>query len=195
MQQTKLPMDVFDRVFAHYMQQTFGAAWRTQCHQTSKIAAYALRIVYTGCEARAQRVELVAMMEGAQACVHIGAVDDSTVIEGKVPMHFAVVINNGIYDPTFSQLALCKTPLDLPPEPYFFADRCLDFIQPNEEGIYWMGTRRPSGLLGIGYKLVDAPLAPHIAADLMPEEVARRHGGCVASRYKLSTEPCQFPQP
>lgn len=195
MLQPKFPMDVFDAVLAHYMLQTFGAAWRTQCHQTSKIAAHALRIVHPSGHARAQRMELVAMMEGARACVHIGAADDTSIMEGKVPMHFAVVVNNGIYDPTFSQLSLCKTPLDLPPEPYFFVDRCLDFIQPNEEGIYWMGKRRPSGLLGIGYKLLDAPLAPPVVAELMPEEVARRHGQSVAARYRLTTEPCQFPQP
>ena len=180
-------VDAFDTALAHYMAQEFGKDWRTQCHQSAKIAAYALRALHPDFHIEARRMELAAMMQGAGSYVHLGDANDPPMAEGKVPMHYAVVVGTGIYDPTFWQLSRCATPLDLPEVPYFYVDRCLE-ITPDDSGFRWVGLRRPTGLLGVGYKLQDIPLPGPILAKLMTEELAHQHGARVAARYKTTTK-------
>lgn len=184
-------IEAFDNALSGHMQQSFGPAWRSMCHQSAKVAARALKLLYPALHVEMKRVELLAMMEGAGGFVHIGWADDPERIEGKIPAHFATTVGTGLYDPTFHQLRNSKTPLDLPPQPYFYAERFLADAPTDRHGIQWVALPRSTGMLRVGYK-VHPMLEPLIPMEgMMSDSTAQVHAAAVAARLQRhhSTPP------
>lgn len=177
-------IEAFDYALDAHMLPAFGPAWRSMCHQSAKVAAKALKLLYPALPVELKRVELLALMEGAGGFVHIGWADDPERIEGKIPAHFATTIGTGLYDPTFHQLRGSKTPLDLPPQPYFYAERFLVDAPTDRQGIQWVGLPRSTGLLRVGYKMhpMLEPLVP--MEGVMSDSAAQAHATAVAARYQ-----------
>lgn len=186
---------VFDQALDRYMSsrgEFQGDQWRHACHQSAKIAAAALNLIWPACRARVQRVQLLAYMAGAGAFVHIGWPDDPSAIEGKYPMHWAVCLGADLYDPTFWQLTKAKTPLDLPPEPFCYvpqlAKRMADPEAREEDGVVWMSSSGARGLR-IGYGLVEREIPAVEARLLMGDADARRHASEVVQMYRQIRHP------
>lgn len=193
-------MTKFDSSLAQYMAITFDGAtvdtwpmlnhWRTKCHLSAKVAANALRILFPQEKAALLRVEMKAKMAGDPRFVHTGWVDDPNRFAGKYPMHWAVRVGRGLYDPTFWQLCMTRTPLELPDEPFFFAPQFFDFASDpafvGEDGFLWAQMQRPgsSAVLRVAYMVQPRPLPPEEQALLMSDSQARRHGENVAALFR-----------
>lgn len=177
-------MEAFDNALDGHMRQFFGPGWRTMCHQSAKVSATALQILYPTLNIGMKRVELIALMEGAGSFVHIGWAEDPERIEGKYPVHFATAVGNGLYDPTFHQLKDAKTRLDLPPHSFFYAEHFLSNAPLDRDGIRWVGLPRTTGMLRVGYK-VHVTLQPPVEMEgMMSESTARMHAEAVVSRLQ-----------
>lgn len=177
-------MAIFDAVLASHMHAAFGPAWRSMCHQSAKVSTVALRHLYPGASVELKQVELVALMAGAARFVHIGWAEDPNRIDGKIPAHFAAVIGTGLYDPTFSQLRNVKTPLALPPEPFFYADRFFLDAPLDTDGFRWAAWEAGSGRLRIGYKIHPELHGAVPAGMLMTDEEAEAHAAAVVRQMQ-----------
>jgi hypothetical protein len=188
MSTAEIDIALFDRALDQHLRAEFGPTWRTMCHQSAKIAAKALRLLSPAMPAQLARVELAGYMaaEGAETqrrMVHIGWKDDpSPVREGEVRAHFAVVIEDGVYDPTFEQLGTRATPLDIP-APYFFSESMLS-APLGFEDFHWVTATRPTCRLCIGYKLQPAPISSASRQQLMSDAEAKPHARRVAGIYR-----------
>lgn len=171
----------FDRALDGYMSNEIGAAWRGMCHQSAKVSAIALRQLYSHLPVELKRVELVALMEGAGRFVHIGWADDPAQIPGKIPAHFAVSVGSALYDPTFHQLRSVKTPLELPDEPYFYAERFLVAAPMDPDGFRWVGLSRSKGTLRVGYKVHGNEHLNLPRQALMSDSQAHAHAAAVVA--------------
>jgi hypothetical protein len=178
-------IEQFDKVFEQYMFDFAGIKWRTMCHQSAKIAAKSLQLLLPNIKIEMKRVELVAWMEGGKSFVHIGWLQDENIIEGKMPAHFAVIVGNSLYDPTFYQLRLCKTPLDLPEENYFYYPDYFK-LPKDENGFRWVHDKRPSGMLHVAYMLQPAPLnlSEEDKKGLLSDNLAKKHANKIADICK-----------
>jgi hypothetical protein len=176
-------IEKFDKLFEQYMFDFAGPNWRTMCHQSAKIASKSLQLLFPQIKIKMRRVEVIAWMEGGKSFVHLGWLEDPEKIEGKMPAHFAVEIGKGLYDPTFYQLRLCKTPLDLPDEPYFYYPKFKDLIK-DSNGFRWFHGDRPSGILHIAYMFQDVPLPKEELEKLLSDKEAKHHGQKVADLCK-----------
>jgi hypothetical protein len=186
-----IDFELFDRAMDMHLRQAFGPGWRTMCHQSAKIAAKALRLLQPTLPAELRRVELAGYMKETagdtqRKMVHIGWIDDPRPVRaGDVRAHFAVVIGDGIYDPTFAQLGTRTTPLDLP-EPYFYSPGVLS-APLGFEDFHWGMAERPGGLLCVGYKLQPTPLDATMRQHLMSDSQAKPHARRVAGAYRNLT--------
>jgi len=187
MKTLQIDFDLFDQAMNAHMSQAFGPKWRSMCHQSAKIAAKALRQLAPGSSAELQRVELAGYMKHApdvqRKMVHIGWVNDPRPIRhGDIRAHFAVVIGDAIYDPTFEQLGTRTTPLDLP-APYFYSTSVLS-APLGFEDFHWGMAERPSGVICVGYKLQPEPIAQEFRQFLMADAAAKPHARRVAGAYR-----------
>lgn len=169
----------FDKKFEQYMLDFAGSKWRTMCHQSAKIASKSLQLLFPDSKIQMRRVETIAWMEGGKSFVHIGWLKDTNKINGKMPAHFAVAIEKGLYDPTFEQLKFCKTPLDLPDIPYFYNPEFANIVI-DKNGFRWSSVDRPLGILHVGYMFQDAPLPKTELDFLLSNELAQKHAEKVA---------------
>lgn len=187
----------FDRALSRHMEVAIGGGpefWRTMCHQAARISARALHMLFPAEAIDVRRVELIGKMNSAQRFVHIGWSEDREVIDGKHPMHWAVHIGRGLYDPTgMHQLRMAKTPLRLPDVKFLFHPEMFDMARkadPNDAGGFGLAGIRPESegddFLWIGYKLVDKPLPPDVEAGQMAEGLVRKHAKKVADLYRKS---------
>jgi hypothetical protein len=176
-------MEKFDQLYEQYMFDFAGSKWRTMCHQSAKIASRSLQLLFPNIKIKMRRVELIAWMEGGKSFVHIGWLEDPNKIEGKMPAHFAVEVGKGLYDPTFYQLRLCKTPLDLPEDSYFYYSEFAK-LNMDKNGFRWFHGNRPSGVLHIGYMFQDALLPKEELTHLLSDGEARKHGEKIAALCK-----------
>lgn len=168
-----------------YLTSLFGVNWRSMCHQSARIAATALNIIEPALDAKAIRVELLAKMMGDHhRLVHIGWANDSAVLLGKAPMHFAVQFGDALYDPTFWQLSRAKTPLDLPPQPYFSSEKFCGEVW-RRDSMNTVVQAMPSGILRVVYKLVDHPRDVPFRTQ-MTEENVTKHAQHVVNTIKNS---------
>lgn len=173
----------FDEAMDLYMSAVFGGnnAWRSCCHRAARVAVAALKELYPEAAVRAVRVELLAYMDNGTNYAHIGCVDDRE-LEGQFPMHWAVQIDDNLYDPTFWQLRTVRTPLTLPSAPYFFAERWFDFARSGRgtdaDVVTWVHDGAKPGL-NVGYLVRHDELPPYVSPYLMPDEQARMHGRMV----------------
>lgn len=172
----------FDRILDLYMRAVpgwGGTAWRGSCHRSAKVAAAALNVLFPSVEVRVRRVELIALMAGATSFAHLGWKGDTRVLDGMFPMHWAVEVDGGLYDPTFWQLNQAKTPLDLPERPFCYAPGLVRNMEDRRgvdgEGFAWIGNDAAPGLR-IGYCLRDDPLPAAITAALISDDEALFHG-------------------
>ena len=176
-------MEKFDEVFEKYMLDFAGPKWRTMCHQAAKISAKSLQLLFPNIKIKMRRVEVIAWMEGGKSFVHIGWLQDPNKIEGKMPAHFAVEVGKGLYDPTFYQLRLCKTPLDLPEDPYFYHNEFAKLIA-DKNGFRWFYGNRPSGVLHIGYMFQNEQIPKEDLSKLLSDGEAKKHAEKVAALCK-----------
>lgn len=104
----------FDAILDSYMSANLSslgqAHWRTFCHKSAKIAAFALTELFPAVPIKAHLVELIARMADGKSFVHIGWKEDHDVRPGTYPMHWAVQLGPHLYDPTFAQLKNARTP-------------------------------------------------------------------------------------
>lgn len=184
----------FDSILSEYMRSIKGWGgdrWRKSCHQSAKIAAAALADLLPEADVRARRVELIAHMAGTNRCAHIGWKLDTSSIGGQYPMHWAVSMSGDLYDPTFWQLRLMKTPLTLPDQPFCYAPGMIGRLtEPGaklDDGFLWVGHAGAPGLR-IGYCLRDDPLPDSVARTLMSNAEAAEHGLRVAEMVRERTQ-------
>lgn len=184
----EIDIALFDRALDQHLRAEFGATWRSMCHQSAKVASKALRLLSPAMPAQLARVELAGYMteegpETQRRMVHIGWKDDPRPLRsGEVRAHFAVVIEDAVYDPTFEQLGSRTTPLDIP-APFFFSPEILA-APLGFEDFHWVVANRPAGRLCIGYKLQPAPLDTASRQFLMTDAEAKRHARRVAGIYR-----------
>jgi hypothetical protein len=190
----------FDAALAQYMAITFDGGdsstwpmlnhWRTKCHSGAKIAAFALRLLFPLEAPMLLRVEMKAKMAGSVRFVHTGWADDPNRFQGSYPMHWAVRVGKGLYDPTFWQLRVTRTPLELPDEPFFFAPEFFKFASDPQyvdtEGFLWAQMQRPGSnqTLWVAYMMQPRPLPPEEEAILMSDGQARRHAERVVALFR-----------
>lgn len=178
----------FDRAMDLYMSARFGGndAWRVGCHRAAKIAAEALSRIFPGTPVKAILVELLAYMDGGRSFRHIGWKDDDQVIPGSFPMHWAVQIGSDLYDPCFWQLRKGNTPLQLPAEPYFFAENWFEHaragLATDADGITWCRDDDAPGL-NIGYLIRKDELSSRVRATLMSRDAVFIHASFVRNAY------------
>jgi hypothetical protein len=185
---TVTSFELLDAALAAHMHKVFGVAWRSMCHQSAKVAQKALQRLYPAQSVQLLRVELVAMMDGAGSFVHIGWSEDEEKIPGKNPAHFAVRIGSALYDPTFAQLKGARTPLDLPPTPYFFHTSFFEQVENYATNFRMMAQKRPTGLLRVGYKMQPETLSAEILQTFMSDDVAERHAIELIANAGLQSE-------
>lgn len=183
----------FDMTLDKYMETAFAAdptatgvlaqPWRHRCHQSAKIAARSMGALLS-CKTQLVRVQLRAQMERADRYVDLGNPDDPPSAARRYSMHWAVRIGSSLYDPTaLWQLRSAKTPLDLPPEPYFFAEDFFKIAAPSSDGgftVTYIGTQEK---LYLDYKLISVPLPVHIAAMMLPDRQVLSHARAVTKLF------------
>lgn len=185
---SEIDFELFDQAMNLSLGATFGPGWRTRCHQSAKIAARALRLLLPSMPAEMRRVELAGYMdygkgETERRMVHVGWINDPAPLRpGQIRGHFAVIIGDAVYDPTFSQLGMLTTPIELP-APYFYAKGVLTAPR-GFEGFHWGVDTVPSGRIWVGYKLQPAPLDQASLRGLMTDCAAKPHARRVAGAYR-----------
>lgn len=189
MTNSAIDFGLFDQAMDQHLKQAFGPNWRSMCHQSAKIASKALRLLAPGLSAELGRVELAGYMQETEPgekrrMVHIGWLNDPRPVQaGDIRAHFAVVMGDGLYDPTFAQLETrAKTPLDLP-VPYFYSPTLLSTTVGFED-FHWCMAERPSGMLCVGYKRQPAPINPADMRYLISDGDAKPHARRVAGAYR-----------
>jgi hypothetical protein len=183
----------FDAALDNHMATAFAADpsttgvlaqnWRHRCHQSAKIAARSIGILLN-CKTELVRVQLRAMMDGSPQYVDLGNPDDPPTAARRYSMHWAVRIGSSLYDPTaLWQLRSAKTPLSLPPYPYFFFEDFFKLAAPSPDGGLTVAFKGPEGKLYLDYKLIPVPLPPAIIAQMLPDGEVRRHAREVAKLF------------
>jgi len=182
----------FDQAMHLYMAARFGGTWRVACHKAAKIAAAALAEIVPSVPVRAVLVELLAYMDGGTSFAHIGWRDDPLTVPGSFPMHWAVQIGDDLYDPCFWQLRNMKTPLRLPPEPYFFVKDWFAVARSgcatDAEGVTWCRDQEVPGL-NVGYLARSDELPSRVRAQLMTRDAVRAHAGLVRDAFAAAAVP------
>lgn len=176
----------FDAAFDKHMESAFpinenatGAAsqhWRHRCHQSAKIAARSIGMLLGDQAVQLVRVQLRAQMEDGDRFVDLGNPNDPPTAARRYSMHWAVRIGSSLYDPTaLWQLRFVKTQLDLPPEPYFFAQDFFKISVPGPGGGFVVAYHGPRVKLFLDYKLILDPLPDDIVAMMLPDGLVRNH--------------------
>ena len=184
----------FDAALDKHMESSFpiddsamGAGsqnWRHRCHQSAKIAARAISMLLGDDVAKLVRVHVRAQMEDGERFVDLGNPSDPPSATRRYSMHWAVRIGSSLYDPTaLWQLRRAKTPLDLPHEPYFFAQDFFKISVPSPDGGFAVAFHGPRAKLFLDYKIISEQLPDDIVAMSMPDGPARNHARKVVKLF------------
>lgn len=115
-------------------------------------------------------------MEDGDRFVDLGNPNDPQTAARRYSVHWAIRIGSSLYDPTaLWQRRFVKTPLDLPPMPYFFAQDFFKISVRGDDGGFGVAYQGQRGKLFLEYKLILDPLPDHIVAMMLPDGLARNH--------------------